>query len=244
MLCKKIVSFFSLLSQSQESGSRKLGITQELLSLVTGLAHYLKILIRIALTAALKLEREFSNSAALAQFLGRLDRLARDPDVVKPVRSNEQPSIPRSDPKKLKPFGYRSLQRGAGAPVGQREATTDLCEGCRSTIEEECARIGSGRRWHLSCLVCSSCSKAAAAGKDRDGNPVTATILPVRDFRIAQDGRPICAACSTAVATRDSFEAVTRLEQYAFLLCVALNKLYDLLKARGAKLSQLGASAF
>lgn len=34
---------------------KKLGITQELLSLVTGLAHYLKILIRLALTSALRL---------------------------------------------------------------------------------------------------------------------------------------------------------------------------------------------
>ena len=57
MLCKKIVNFFSLLSHTQESGVRRLGMTQELLSLVTGLAHYLKILIRIALTSALKLVR-------------------------------------------------------------------------------------------------------------------------------------------------------------------------------------------
>lgn len=53
MLCKKIINFFSLLSRTQEM--RKLGITQELLSLVTGLAHYLKILIRIGLTTALRL---------------------------------------------------------------------------------------------------------------------------------------------------------------------------------------------
>lgn len=34
---------------------KKLGITQELLSLVTGLAHYLKNLIRVTLNAALRL---------------------------------------------------------------------------------------------------------------------------------------------------------------------------------------------
>lgn len=34
---------------------KRLGITQELLSLVTGLAHYLKILIRLTLNAALSL---------------------------------------------------------------------------------------------------------------------------------------------------------------------------------------------
>ena len=55
LLCRKIVNFFSLLSKTYEVGVRRLGITQELLSLVTGLAHYLKILIRLALTASLRL---------------------------------------------------------------------------------------------------------------------------------------------------------------------------------------------
>jgi len=55
LLCKKIVAFFTLLSRNQETGVRKLGVTQELLSLVTGLAHYLKLLIRISLQGALKL---------------------------------------------------------------------------------------------------------------------------------------------------------------------------------------------
>src|SRR5579862_2760603 len=63
LLCRKIVNFFSLLSKTYEIGVRRLGITQELLSLVTGLAHYLKILIRLALTASLRLVRTISFSA-------------------------------------------------------------------------------------------------------------------------------------------------------------------------------------
>ena len=55
LLCQKIVAFFTLLSKTQETGVRKLGVTQELLSLVTGLAHYLKLLLRITLQGALKL---------------------------------------------------------------------------------------------------------------------------------------------------------------------------------------------
>ena len=57
MLCRKTVELFTLLSHTQETGARRMGMTQGLLALVTGLAHYLKILIRIALTGALKLER-------------------------------------------------------------------------------------------------------------------------------------------------------------------------------------------
>lgn len=55
MLCKKVTSFFALLSHTQVGGLRRIGITQDLLSLVTGLAQYLKVLIRLGLTGALKL---------------------------------------------------------------------------------------------------------------------------------------------------------------------------------------------
>lgn len=86
MLCRKTVELFTLLSHTQETGSRRMGMTQELLALVTGLAHYLKILIRIALTGALKLERENETVSptgevivvrdAMAGFLDKLHLLA------------------------------------------------------------------------------------------------------------------------------------------------------------------------
>ncbi|KAG0183842.1 hypothetical protein DFQ28_000768 [Apophysomyces sp. BC1034] len=77
MLCKKVATFFTLLSHTQENGLRRIGVTQELLSLVTGLAHYLKVLIHIGLTGALKLERKHSvKSAAISRFLSNLMELA------------------------------------------------------------------------------------------------------------------------------------------------------------------------
>ncbi|KAG8920108.1 hypothetical protein FRC01_000915 [Tulasnella sp. 417] len=87
MLCRKTVDLFTLLSHTQDSSSstnpsqvqsQRMGMTQDLLALVTGLAHYLKILIRIALTGALKLEREHSNGDALLKFLDRLQCLGMD----------------------------------------------------------------------------------------------------------------------------------------------------------------------
>lgn len=77
MLCKKVSNFFSLLSHTQENGLRKIGITQDLLSLVTGLAHYLKVLIRIGLTGALRLEKKGdTKSMAISRFLSQLMELA------------------------------------------------------------------------------------------------------------------------------------------------------------------------
>lgn len=78
MLCRKTVNFFSLLSHTYSDPEQRAGVTQDLLALVTGLAHYLKILIRIALTGSLKLEREHGNSSAISYFLGRLALLASD----------------------------------------------------------------------------------------------------------------------------------------------------------------------
>jgi hypothetical protein len=95
MLCRKTVNFFSLLSHTQDSPEQKAQVTQELLALVTGLAHYLKILIRIALTGSLKLEREHGNLKALDYLLARLSLLARDdgdPLIPKRGSGRETPS--------------------------------------------------------------------------------------------------------------------------------------------------------
>jgi hypothetical protein len=54
-LSRKTVDFFALLSQTQETGLRRIGITQDLLSLITGLANNLKSLIRLGLKSALTL---------------------------------------------------------------------------------------------------------------------------------------------------------------------------------------------
>ncbi|GME25350.1 rho gtpase activator [Neofusicoccum parvum] len=75
LLCKKVVAFFQLLAQSQDTGVRRLGVTQELLSLVTGLAHYLKLLIRICLQGALKLERETGSAQGLSGFMDQINSL-------------------------------------------------------------------------------------------------------------------------------------------------------------------------
>ncbi|KAJ9245833.1 hypothetical protein DTO271D3_6079 [Paecilomyces variotii] len=136
LLCKKIVAFFSLLSKTQETGVRKLGVTQELLSLVTGLAHYLKLLIRIGLQGTLKLEREKESSAGLHQFLDQL-----------------------SDVESLKPTDDTSADVMAGVS-GLADQQSDCCTACREPIDDECIILGE-RRWHLKPphLQCAACQK-------------------------------------------------------------------------------------
>lgn len=249
MLCKKVVNFFSLLSHTHETGARRMGITQDLLSLVTGLAHYLKILIRIALTAALKLERDHSSKNALSHFLARLDRLCRDPDALKAVAS---PTTTGPESPRVRQYGYKSLARANLSFIGHQggEQYSDLCERCHNTVEEECVRWGTSMRWHLQCLCCSVCGRHASKERDPPTEAGGSRTLYLKEFRMEESnalvrtdgesgktpppkaGRIFCSECPSG-SIQEGFEYVTRLEQYAFLLCVALNKLYRLLKQRG-----------
>ncbi len=87
---------------------------------MTGLAHYLKILIRIALTGSLKLEREHGNTKALDYLLSRLSLLAKDDaDPQIPVRGQGKPGVMVTSEVAIPPgftpstrgiaYGYRSL---------------------------------------------------------------------------------------------------------------------------------------
>ncbi|PWN21438.1 RhoGAP-domain-containing protein, partial [Microstroma glucosiphilum] len=271
MLCKKIVNFFSLLSHTQETGAQRMGITQELLSLVTGLAHYLKILIRIALTGALKLDRDHDNRSALVRFLDQLAYLAERAALSAEEKGNdnERGDFPSNELSMQGPdgkwYGYRSLPRSTSiASTDGNEGATDLCVSCGQTVEEECVRMGINMRWHTSCLRCCHCKRRAhkessgqgtqSASRKTESDSASEDLpsLPPSAFALEVTARPppaegsqrnggsssrklfltYCSEHSPANARR-GFETGTRLEQYAFLLRVALNRLYALLKKRG-----------
>ena len=198
LLCKKIVAFFSLLTKTQETGVRKLGVTQELLSLVTGLAHYLKLLIRISLQGALKLERECRSTEGLHRFLDELGDL----DSIKECE--------------------KSLDLTAGVS-GLADQESDLCHKCREPIDDECVKLGQ-RRWHAKHLDCDYCQRNLGE-----------TLREA--FWSEQEGQVICRDCVEGKhhvpdATA-SFEKVSRLQQYVYLLRVALARLLSVLRSGG-----------
>jgi len=194
-LCKKIVAFFALLSKTQETGVRKLGVTQELLSLVTGLAHYLKLLIRICLQGSLRVERETKDSQGLELFLNDLG-------AVELIKDDET-----------------SLEETTGTS-GLAEPTSDQCAYCQRPIEDECARYGE-KRWHLACVGCNNCSRELSQN--------------LEDARWSETERKIyCNNCEGQSPDASSgFVRVTRLQQYVFLLRVALARLLSMLRNSG-----------
>lgn len=167
-----------------------MGMTQELLALVTGLAHYLKILIRIALTGALKLEREHNDPGSLPRFLDRLQCLAlagADPSASRTqtvlasklvsVTDASGGSTSASDNTNVaygfrslgpdcageSPFGPRAIaQAAANGTPSVLSPPSDLCASCKLTVEEDCVRLGTYQRWHSHCVRCVVCGKVAA----------------------------------------------------------------------------------
>ncbi|KAH6638395.1 hypothetical protein C7974DRAFT_423274 [Boeremia exigua] len=132
LLCKKVVAFFSLLTQSQGTGVRRLGVTQELLSLVTGLAHYLKLLIRICLQGALKLERETRSSSGITSFLAQVNSLD--------AKLEEEAS---------------KDQAAEAAILIPRWA--DACPICDLQVEDKCLHLNN-MSFNYSCMICRGCN--------------------------------------------------------------------------------------
>lgn len=284
MLCRKTVDLFTLLSHTGETGTtERMGMTQDLLSLVTGLAHYLKILIRIALTGALKLDRDFGQKEALYGFLDKLQLLASgggNPSARRVVPSSkpqtsENGAVMPSGTQGVS-YGYKSLApENAGdspfigrTPNGTNGAMqtppSDLCLHCGKTVEEDCVRLGTYNRWHSNCVICATCGRdamdpaAVAALKEKERNQASAiangenpkptlssTRRPparVQEFLFVTeypDGdaerhppTAVCCVDHPLSRSRAGFAAVSRLEQFAFLLNVALRRLYLLLLRR------------
>jgi hypothetical protein len=278
VLCKKTVDLFTLLQKPSKNQNQQGGMTQELLSLVTGLAHYLKVLIRIALTAALKLDRDYAQDKAMPEFLEGLSAL-RGSTSVRRLKDDhghhdhENGGVAGTTGVK---YGYRSLApeyagdspfwppSPSGGPVPNM-TLSDVCMGCDRTIEEDCVRLGTFQRWHSHCVQCAECGRVAApppqppkprtADEKEAGirpNTIRRPPAPVDEFcyDLTPGEEPLITTFDAAEGvvskptniwclqhqtqySRMGFQPVTRLEQYAFLLNVALRRLYLLLKKSG-----------
>ena len=131
-MCKKVVAFFQLLNESQGTGVRRLGVTQELLSLVTGLAHYLKLLIRICLQGCLKFERDAASEQGLQEFLEKIASLEEKLEVEESPDWRDQNDYVKT--------------------------AADTCPICAKPVEDRCFRH-HGKVFHWGCMKCEGCQR-------------------------------------------------------------------------------------
>lgn len=186
-LCKKIVSFMSLLSKSRDRSVKEPGPSHELLDSVTGMAHYLKLLIRYGLSNSLRYDRAFPNGNRLAEFLDKVDT---------------HNSIPGN------PLEYLSVSSDAN----------DKCLMCGVSTEDDCAFLDESKLWHLDCLACTRCNRPLGSC--------------VREARyLIKEKYVVCDNClKPDDECLDTFVVVTKLNQFIYLVKIALSRLQLVLK--------------
>lgn len=219
-LCKKIVSFMSMVSKANEKKLPKMGVTQDLLSLVTTLAHYLKVLIRFGLSTALQHDRkvEFNDASGFSLFLSAAPTREPAVDVLLEGVSNTDP------------FDQPLMHLGVTA------LTPDVCVACGKSVEDSCVvllDVASGsasassnssqkshksKRWHLECFKCSKTGAVLRSGDD------IASAAYVDGEVVSEGHYPPSAILPFAVETR--------LSQLMFLAKIALARL-NILLSRG-----------
>ena len=100
---------------------------------MTGLAHYLKLLIRICLQGALKLERETGSREGLHSFLEQVNLLEERMEVDEDVNS-------------------------LGEINEYVDKSADTCPVCDKPVEDKCIKNRT-RVFHTNCMACQKCEK-------------------------------------------------------------------------------------
>lgn len=132
----KIMSYLAILRKSHQIASSG-SLSSELLSVITGCAHYLKLLIRIGLNNALKLNILRGETRPFDTFLeliGKYDEIESQDKLAGDARVSIRSRL--------------SIAYNA----------TDACHHCKKSIEKSCVRFGDAR-WHLKCFECSHCHR-------------------------------------------------------------------------------------
>lgn len=132
----KIMSYLAILRKSDhiaKSGS----LSAELLSVITGCAHYLKLLIRLGLYNALKLNRLYGTTNAIEKFL----QLTSEHEAISLLAGDSKTQLSLINSKLTIPA-----------------SSTDACSSCAKSIEKSCLKLDNNR-WHVRCFVCSLCKR-------------------------------------------------------------------------------------
>ncbi|KAI5970570.1 rga1 [Candida margitis] len=132
----KIMSYLAILRKSA-SISKSGTLSAELLSVITGSAHYLKLLIRIGLYNALKLNKLNGTTETLDHFLHLVSRYET-------IESNKLETVE----------GLEEFKAKLTVP----QSSTDACTSCSKSIEKSCVKLGD-HRWHWKCFTCAKCQQ-------------------------------------------------------------------------------------
>lgn len=192
LLSSKILHYLTF---SREITPEKLNDTknsQDLLSLISALAHYIKLISRTGILMVLEANK-------LANSVRPTDIFLREISLSSKVNRDETSKFPYLE--------------------GMTPRTKDSCESCHKSIEEGCAawygNIGGtpvNKRWHFSCLSCSKCRRSI--------QPTDS--LKEIGFNVNKNAVLCASCASQDVDAVSGFKDVSKLLQLVFILKIAL----------------------
>jgi hypothetical protein len=155
LFCKKLASLFSYLASNGNGHGTSL-VTQELLSTVTGVAHYLKLLVRIGLKTAMALDPDFSRGVIMTWLT----------DVEKATQTD------------LPSYIQLKIERNAhtaDAYLYNFSSRVDVCNTCKQAVDTRpgsgCILNGLSFIYHIECQKCPSCNGTPRCAYDLEGQP-------------------------------------------------------------------------
>ncbi|KAF2640977.1 hypothetical protein P280DRAFT_427391 [Massarina eburnea CBS 473.64] len=147
LLCRKIVAFFAVVSKLTND-KPSIELSKDITSIVTGMAHYLKLLIRISLQTAKSMDPD-NKEAVISGFLGSVETITENPM--------------RSELQKL--FRLKNYH----------QSSADTCSLCAKTVD---TIYGQGLYWtysqiyHIDCINCPSCNGTPRLSYNVEGKPM------------------------------------------------------------------------
>ncbi|KDQ15511.1 hypothetical protein BOTBODRAFT_158388 [Botryobasidium botryosum FD-172 SS1] len=236
MLCQKTIDMLTLLSRRSEERAppaRRASTAEDLSDLSAGIGRYIGVLLRAILTACFTLEHGHGDERALDNCLDMLEKFASELSLSgAPIRLAGRVV-----------YGYQILQpnvaRRSRLPLSDSDESPGLCLGCGKAIEGQCVMLGPTQRWHPQCIECIACGKTAevlAINRNQSASTSTTSsrsLVPaVEAFLFEADRSTSARGASLKVYCQEhatpscqgGFSVVTRLEQYAYLLVVALSQ--------------------
>lgn len=175
--------------------------SQDLLSLISALAHYIKLISRTGIMLALELNKASNSRKPTDLFLREISLGSK----------TDRASV----------SNFPHLE-------GVTTRSRDYCVSCDKSIEDSCAvwngsigGVSISQRWHYSCLKCSKCNKGFNA-KLNSANSKGAESLTEAVFN-PKTNKVLCASCgSQDVDAHSGFKDVSKLLQFIYLLKIAL----------------------
>lgn len=202
-LSGKLMGYFAILRNSAKiplSGT----LSAELLSIITSLAHYLKLLIRMGLQNALKVNKLTGTDDATKRFLAIISTGEAFNNDIQPL-----------------PATIALMNKALEVPL----SATDICKKCSKYVEKQCINYNHVR-WHVKCFKCTKCGHSIDAIKNAPDNVNKQATLDIPVHYDENEKAMYCDSCAQSKPgiSMKSFQYITDLEQLTYLLKIAISR--------------------